>query len=321
MQRPPEPWGPSASFETLRARAVALARIRAFFTSRGVLEVDTPQLCPVGATDPLLDSVTAEPFRDGRLWYLQTSPEFPLKRLLAAGSGPVYQLGKCFRRGEAGPRHNPEFTMLEWYRPGFDLDTLIDEVAELVGELLPGLPLRRASYGELFLQHAGIDAFTETEASLQARAEALTPDAASWDRDALLDLLFSAQVEPHLGGGCLEVVTEFPASQAALARTHRDARGHLVAARFELFMRGLEIANGYDELCDAVELRGRFDADNAERLGRGLAPMPVDERLLAAMAHGLPACSGVALGVDRLLMVVLGKQRIDEVIAFGAERA
>ena len=128
-------------------------------------------------------------------------------------------------------------------------------------------------------------------------------------------------MEPHLGGGCLEVVTDFPASQAALARTHRDARGHLVAARFELFMRGLEIANGYDELCDAAELRGRFDADNAERLDRGLESMPVDERLLAAMAHGLPECSGVALGVDRLLMVVLGKQRIDEVIAFGAERA
>ena len=321
MQRSSEPWGPSASLDTLRARAAVLARIRAFFAARGVLEVDTPQLCPVSATDPLLDSVTARPFHDGRDWYLQTSPEFPLKRLLAAGSGPLYQMGKCFRRGEAGPRHNPEFTMLEWYRPGFDLDTLIREVASLVAELLPGLPLRRATYRELFRRYAGIDPFNDTDASVQARALMLSPDAAHWERDALLDLLFSAQVEPHLGAGCLEVVTEFPASQAALARTCRDVAGDLVAARFELFMRGLEIANGYDELCDPAELRRRFEADNSERLRRGLVPVPVDERLLAAMTHGLPACSGVALGVDRLLMVALGKQRIDEVIAFSAERA
>jgi lysyl-tRNA synthetase class 2 len=203
VQRSSEPWGPSASLDTLRARAAALARIRAFFAARGVLEVDTPQLCPVSATDPLLDSVTAQPFRDGRDWYLQTSPEFPLKRLLAAGSGPLYQMGKCFRRGEAGPRHNPEFTMLEWYRPGFDLDTLIQEVASLVAELLPGLPLRRATYRELFRRYAGIDPFNDTDASVQARALVLAPDAAHWERDALLDLLFSAQVEPHLGAGWL----------------------------------------------------------------------------------------------------------------------
>ncbi len=321
MARPPELWRPSASLDTLRARAAALARIRAFFTARGVLEMDTPQLCPVSATDPLLDSIPAEPFRDGRTWYLQTSPEFLLKRLLAAGAGPVYQMGKCFRRGEAGPRHNPEFTLLEWYRPGFDLDRLIDEVAALIEELLPGLPVRRASYRAVFLRHAGLDPFTETDAAVQARALPLAPDARGWDRDALLDLLFSAHVEPRLGEACVEVVTEFPASQAALARTRRDERGDTVAARFEVFIRGLEIANGYDELCDAGELRGRFEQDNAERGRRGLDPVPVDERLLAAMAHGLPACSGVALGVDRLLMVALGKHRIDEVIAFGADRA
>lgn len=321
MQRLPEPWSPSASLETLRSRGAALARIRAFFAARGVLEVDTPQLSPVSATDPLLDSVPAQPFRDGRDWYLQTSPEFLLKRLLAAGSGPIYQLGKCFRRGEAGPRHNPEFTMLEWYRPGFDLDALIDEVAALVAELVPGLPLARASYRDLFRQHAGLDPFSESDAGLQARAAALAPDADGWERDALLDLLFSAHVEPRLGHGVLQVVTDFPASQAALARTRADAQGDRVAARFELFMRGLEIANGYDELCDPVELRRRFEVDNEERKRRGLETIPLDERLLAAMAHGLPDCSGVALGVDRLLMVALGKQRIEEVIAFGADRA
>ena len=321
MQRPSELWGPSSSLDTLRARAAALARIRAFFASRGILEVDTPQLCPVSATDPLLDSVPAQPFRDGRTWYLQTSPEFPLKRLLAAGSGPIYQLGKCFRRGEAGPRHNPEFTMLEWYRPGLDLGALIAEVAALAGELVPGLPLRSASYRTLFLLHAGIDPFAVDDPQLRERAVAFAPDADSWDRDAILDLLFSTLVEPRLGDGCLEVVTDFPASQAALARTRSDEHGNRVAARFELFMRGLEIANGYDELCDPSELRRRFEADNAERLRRGLDPVPVDERLLAAMSHGLPECSGVALGVDRLLMVALGKQRIDEVIAFGADRA
>jgi lysyl-tRNA synthetase class 2 len=321
VHRQAEHWAPSASLETLRARAGLVTRIRAFLAARGVLEVETPQLAPVTATDPLLDSVPAQPFRDGRDWFLQTSPEFAMKRLLAAGSGPIYQLGKCFRRGEEGPRHNPEFTMLEWYRPGFDLEALIAEVGELIAVAVPGLPLRRDSYRSLFAQHAGIDPFRDSDSRLRESAAGLAPDAADWDRDALLDLLFSARVEPHLGDGCLHVVTDFPASQAALARTRLDMQGDRVAARFEVFIRGLEIANGYDELCDPQELRRRFAADNAERLRRGLLPVPSDERLLAAMTQGLPDCAGVALGVDRLLMVALGKTRIDEVMAFTAERA
>ena len=295
--------------------------IRAFFAARGVLEVDTPLLAPVSATDPLLDSIRAEPFRDGRSWYLQTSPEFALKRLLAAGIGPVYQMGKAFRRGEAGPRHNPEFTMLEWYRPGFGTQALIDEVAALVTEVAGPRPVRQDSWRSLFCQATGLDPFLCATADLVEAAREHAEDAGGWDRDALLDLLFAERVEPGLGRDCLQFVDGFPASRAALARTTHDAEGTLVADRFELFVDGLEIANGYNELCDSAELRRRMNVDNTARLALGLEPVPVDERLLAAMAHGLPESAGVALGVDRLVMVALGAARIEEVISFGAQRA
>ncbi|MFM7272398.1 MAG: EF-P lysine aminoacylase GenX, partial [Gammaproteobacteria bacterium] len=242
-----EDWRPSATLATLRARAAFLGRIRAFFEARGVLEVETPLLSRAAVTDPLLQSVPAQPFADAQSWYLHTSPEFAMKRLLAAGSGPIFQLTRCFRRAESGPRHNPEFTMLEWYRPGFGLDELIAEVAELVLAIAPALPVHRDSYRELFRRHVGVDPLSAPLGELRARALPLTPDAGGWDRDTLLDLLFAGLAEPRLGCGCLQFVERFPASRASLARRAEDPDGQPVAARFELFIEGLELANGYDE--------------------------------------------------------------------------
>jgi elongation factor P--(R)-beta-lysine ligase len=317
-----QPWRPGAGIDTLRRRAAIVATIRDFFAARGVLEVDTPQLSPVTATDPLLESIPAWPFGDGEAWYLQTSPEFAMKRLLAAGSGPIYQIAHAFRRRECGPRHNPEFAMLEWYRPGFDTQQLMAEVADLVGTVIGAREPRRDAWRELFLRHAGIDPFAAAVAALRERAAERAGDAVrDWEREELLDLLFSDLVEPRLGHGCLQFVDAFPAARASLARTTHDAAGNAVADRFELFVDGCELANGYDELCDAAELRRRMEADERTRAARGLAPSAPDERLLAAMVSGLPACAGVALGVERLLMIALGATHIDEVLAFSAQRA
>jgi elongation factor P--(R)-beta-lysine ligase len=301
-------WRPGASLAVLRRRAALLATIRAFFAERGVLEVDTPLPSPVTATDPLLESIPAFPFDERERWYLQTSPEFALKRLLAAGSGPVYQLGKAFRRGERGPRHNPEFTMLEWYRPGFDTGRLIGEVADLVTRAIGARPLRSSVYRELFLSHLALDPWQADTAALRERAVSLCGvDATPWERDELLDLLFSAAVEPQLGWECLEFVTGFPASRVSLACLTTDDSGTAVADRFEC-------------LRDARELRRRMEADNRCRSAGGRAPVPLDERLLEALPL-MPACAGVALGVDRLLMVALGLTHIDEVIGFSSDRA
>jgi lysyl-tRNA synthetase class 2 len=319
--RDPAGWLPGATIAALHRRAALLGRIRGFFAARGVIEVDTPQLCPVTVTDPLLDSIPAQPFRDGTTWFLQTSPEFAMKRLLAAGSGPIYQMGKAFRRCEHGQRHNPEFTMLEWYRPGFTLTELIEEVAALAVAVVGARPVRRDGYRALFRAATGLDPFTADPDALRECARRHATDAAGWDRDTLLDLLFSACVEPGLGHDCLQFVDGFPVARAALARTTHDALGTVVADRFELFIDGLEIANGYNELGDAAELRRRMQADNAERAALGLEAVALDERLLAAMVHGLPESAGVALGVDRLLMIALGAARLDEVISFDAARA
>lgn len=323
-------WRPSAEIATLRERARLIAEVRAFFAERDVLEVETPVLGHGGSTEVHLASLSTEattPAGRERLW-LQTSPEFAMKRLLAAGSGPIFQLARSFRDGEVGRRHNLEFTMLEWYRPGLGLEALIEETAALVARVLgresgdkPG-PLRRRRYRELFREALGIDPFTASLATLRRLAGergGLSMDDS--DRDGCLDLLMSFVIEPQLGRDGLDAVVDYPASQAALARHHRDPEdGAPVASRFELYLGGLELANGYDELTDAAEQRARFTEDNAARRALGLAEVAVDERLLAALESGLPAGSGVALGLDRLIQLALGKASVAEVMAFATPR-
>ena len=317
-------WRPSASLETLRLRARGLRRIRDFFRERGVLEVETPAMAAAGASDANIASLstTLQAGAVGRRLFLQTSPEFAMKRLLAAGSGPIFQVCRAFRDGESGRLHNPEFTLLEWYRPGFDQHALMDELDALLDRLLaraaPGL---RLTYREAFLEHGAIDAFEADMETLAARAaEAGLHDAANgrFDRDALLDFLFSHTVQPRLGEG-RTYVYDYPASQAALARVRRCEPP--VAERFELFVNGVEIANGYHELGDAAEQRRRFAADGGARERLGLESMPPDERLLAALDYGLPDCAGVAVGLDRLFMVAAGESSLEAVMAFPVTRA
>jgi lysyl-tRNA synthetase class 2 len=317
-------WQPSANPDLLQARARLNRAIRAFFDARGVCEVETPLLAHAIGTDPNLHPVSASyqahPRAAAETLYLQTSPEFAMKRLLAAGSGPIYQLCKAVRNGEQGAKHNPEFTMLEWYRPGFSLAQLMDEVEALVVAALGPRPCERITYRNLFLRHVGIDphrvALEELQAVVQSRIELHRPET---HRDTLLELLYSQAIEPALHDAVF--IHEYPSSQAALARVVTDAHGDQVALRFELVIGGMEIANGYDELADASEQERRFGADQALRRQRGLAAFPVDNRLLAALHHGLPACAGVALGVDRLLMLQTGARTIDEVLSFPHDRA
>ena len=317
-------WQPTATMGTLRERARLIATVRAFFAARDIWEVETPVLGQGGSTDVHLVSLSslARTDKGQRKLWLQTSPEFHMKRLLAADSGPIFQLAKSFRDGEVGARHNIEFTMLEWYRPGFTLAQLIEETTALVAHVLPQSPgpVVYYRYRELFHRHLEVDPFTtslDTLRTLAAQRGNMSAQAlAEEGRDTCLDLLMGMVIEPTLGQQELSVVVDYPASQAALARRHQDADGEWVASRFELYLNGIELANGYDELTDAEEQRQRFDADNAERRRLGLPEVDVDAHLLAALEQGLPASSGVALGLDRLIQLALGKTRLEEVLAF-----
>ena len=317
----PTDWRPSADLDALRLRAALLGRVRAFFAERGVLEVETPALAHAGASDPHIESLRTAGGTAGPL-YLQTSPEYAMKRLLAAGSGPIYQICRAFRDGERGRLHNPEFTLLEWYRPGFDHHRLMDELEDLVAALLgAGPPARRVGYGEAFRAATGMDPHAAGVDALRARARDEGLDTSGDDPreyDTLLEFLFSHTVQPALGPGRV-FVYDFPASQAALARVREGDPP--VGERFELFVDGVEIANGYHELGDAGEQRRRFAADAGARARLGLEPVPPDERLLDALAHGLPDCAGVAVGLDRLFMIAAGATGIDAVIAFPLDRA
>lgn len=300
------------------------ATIRAFFAARGVMEVDTPLLSATTTTDRHLDSFETRyngpGERSGQRLYLQTSPEFAMKRLLAAGCGSIYQLGKAFRNGEAGQWHNPEFTLLEWYRTGFGYVELMDEVEALAHALLPLPPAQRVTYREIFLRHGKIDPFTATPAALAAECAVFgIAGNDNEDRDFWLDMLMTHRVQPALRGGPPVFVHSFPASQAMLARL--DPHDPSAAERFEFYIDGIEIANGYGELADADQVRQRLAAERQRRAGHGQPLLDVDPRLLAALAHGLPDCAGVAVGVDRLLMVALKAVRIDDVIAFPLNRA
>jgi elongation factor P--(R)-beta-lysine ligase len=312
-------WRPAAQLPVLQARARLNGQLRDFFADRDVLEVETPLLSHAIGTDPALHPVTAMyqalPGAPARTMFLQTSPEFAMKRLLAAGSGPIFQLCKAFRNGETGRRHNPEFTMLEWYRPGFTLTQLMDEVAALVDMVLDCGPCLRLSYRQLFQQELGIDphaADAQLLAQTAARHIELSFQAAS--KEVWLDLLYSQVLEPGLQAPVF--IYDYPASHAALAKLDRDEQGQTVALRFELVIGGMEIANGYDELADPYEQERRFQADLRNRSAQGLPEFPTDAALVAALVQGLPACAGVALGVDRLLMLQCGASTIDEVLAF-----
>lgn len=316
---------PTCDVNTLRARAKMYAQIRQFFAERDVLEVETPVLSQAGVTDVHLASVQALRHIQGsaQTHYLQTSPEFSMKRLLASGIGPIYQICKVFRDDEHGRKHNSEFTMLEWYRPGFSLKDLMFEVADLLnvvlkqrfGEVRPTI----LSYKHAFMDRLDLNPLQATVQELKdcCRRVGLSLDLGD-ERLGYIDLLFSHFVEPSLGFDTPVFLTDFPPEMASLAKTRVDDDGELVAARFELYIEGLELANAYDELIDADVLRSRFEADNAEREKLGLDIMPIDEYLLAALPH-MSECAGIALGIDRLLMTATEQLRLDKVITFPAD--
>jgi elongation factor P--(R)-beta-lysine ligase len=328
-------WHPTANLETLRLRARLYATIRAFFAERDVLEVETPVLSVAGNTDPNIRSFSLHfsGRTDGapRTRWLRTSPEFPLKRLLCAGIGDCYELGRVFRDGEAGGRHNPEFTMLEWYRVGWDHLQLIDETVALVQAALAlvGREVRvvRSRYRDLYRERLGLDPFNADGAQLRAALGDVRIDPEGLSRDDWLDLLMSHRLQPAFLEDEIRIVFDYPASQCALARLRvADAGGSAsaepaVAERFELYLGPLELANGYHELADPVEQRARFLRDLDLRSTRADVLPPIDEALLAALQHGLPACAGVALGIERLLMAMTGTSRIADVLAFDFARA
>jgi len=302
-----------------------LARTRAFFERRQVMEVETPVLSAAGTTDVNIHSLSTRVAGQPGSLYLHTSPEFPMKRLLAAGSGDIYQIARVFRDGESGRRHNPEFTMLEYYRLGMDHHRLMDEVQELMGELLGDgaepLQCQRLTYREAFMQAVGLDPMVAGRQDLLdalARHQVELPGEPLTDAQ-LSDLLMGTLVSPGLGRDQPCFVYDFPEDQAALARIRPG--NPPVAERFELFYRGMELANGFHELCDADEQRQRFARDNLVRQESGLPTVPADENMLQALEQGLPACAGVAIGFDRLVMLAAGADQLSDVLAFAIMRA
>ena len=304
-----DPASAEGLIDTLQAWAGVLAELREFFAVRNVLEVQTPLARDYGVTDPYQHCFQLiDPTAGGATaGFLQPSPESAMKQLLAAGSGSIYQLCKAFRAGESGSNHRTEFTMLEWYRVGYDHLQLMDEVADLVKDLLGPLPVERLTWREAFIRHAGVDPVVAEVAQLSAQL----PESMSFSDDAedagrrrlILDRLLVSRVEPYLGHGCMTFLYDYPADQAALARVRDDPWP--VAERFELYIKGLEIANGFHELNDSTEQRRRFELDNRLRKQDGLAEAIIDEPLLNCLDH-LPDCAGVALGVDRLIKISIG---------------
>jgi lysyl-tRNA synthetase class 2 len=305
----------------LRLRAQTYATIRSFFSERDVLEVETPMLSAAGNTDPNIQSFhtnfSGHVDAGARERWLRTSPEFPLKRLLAAGVGDCYELGRVFRNGEAGGRHNPEFTMLEWYRVGWDHNRLAREVIDLLERLLLGagrtFEIVETTYRGLYHDALGIDALLDPIDVLKKPLADANISSEGLERDDWLDLLLTHRIQPEFPRDRVTIVSEFPASQCALARIRKSDPP--VAERFEAYVGRYEVANGYHELNDAAEQRARFEGDNAKRRQRGDAEVPMDERLLAVLCD-MPACAGVALGIERLLMVLADTDAIANVLAF-----
>ena len=306
-------WQPSAKLQVIRERARVYRQIRAFFNNRGCLEVDTPVLMPATSTDANIESLVVADA--ARPLYLQTSPEFAMKRLLAAGSGSIFQICHAFRQGESGRLHNPEFSLLEWYRVGYDYHQLMAEMELLITTLsLHQCSFSRISYKDLFSQSLDLDIDMITLESLRAHCLQIVPgtNVAELEFDQCLDLLLTMVIAPSMQG--YQFVYDYPKSQAALARVNPDNSN--VAERFELFFDGIELANGFSELTDSTQQRLRFEQEIEVRRGKSLTQYAIDERLLAALESGLEDCAGVALGLDRLLMVLLGLDSIDQVLSF-----
>lgn len=310
-------WRPCATPRILRLRAELLGRVRAFFSERGLLEVDPPLLTAVPCPDPNVAPVRLAPLcaDSEHAYYLQSSPESPMKRLLAAGSGPIYQIAHAFRDDEWGRLHQPEFSLLEWYRPGFDHYLLMDEVADLLRVMLGADTHERVSFAEAFERRLGLDPHKAglDELEMVARDNGLQL-ARPVDEAVYLDFLMSHCIAPHLGSPHPTLLFDYPISHCAYARI-READPP-VAERFEVFVAGIELGNGYHELSDPVAQRMRFMAENAKRRRAGLPEVPLDERLLAALEYGMPECAGVAIGFDRLVMIAAGAKSLEEVIAF-----
>ncbi|PID51538.1 MAG: elongation factor P lysine(34) lysyltransferase [Pasteurellales bacterium] len=314
---------PSADIETLVKRASILKQIRAFFENHGVLEVETPILSEFGVTDLALNTFNTDfkpPFGESKKLYLSTSAEYAMKRLLSAGIGPIYQISKVFRNEEQGQFHNPEFTMLEWYRPHFSMFRLIDEVEDLMQAILDCNKFEKISYQSIFQKVLKIDPLTTSKLELVSlcQQEGLVCDESD-NRDTLLQFLFTTKIETVIGKDAPCCVYHFPSSQAALARISTE--DHRICERFEVYYKGVELANGFHELIDAGEQRRRFESDNFVRQKKEIEVMPLDERFLSAMEKGMPDSSGVALGLDRLIMIALEKEKIKEVLSFDIERA
>jgi len=318
-------WQPSASITNLQRRAVLLKSIRQFFDRKGVMEVDTPAMSQATVTDVHLhafDTHFVGPgFANGQRLYLQTSPEFHMKRLLCAGSGAIYQICKAFRNEESGRYHNPEFTMLEWYQPGYQQLDLVKEVDELLQLTLGTAPCEQTTYQQTFIRHTGLDPLCDGLDVLKGFA--LKHDlgdfvATEQCKDTLLQLIFCFVIEPKIGLEQPIAIIDFPASQASLARI--DPVDPRIASRFEFYYQGVELANGFHELSDAVEQRVRFEEDNRVRLQHKLPSQPIDTHLIAALEAGLPDCAGVALGIDRLLMLATQSTHINQVLSFDVTR-
>jgi len=315
-------WQPCTSQKVLLARAEMLGLIRSFFHSRKVIEVDTPSLSQGTITDVYLEPMTSHCSNLGnghQTLYLQTSPEYAMKRLLASGSGCIYQICRAFRDDELGKLHNPEFLLLEWYRVNYDHFQLMEEMDQLLIELLGTNKADKVSYQQLYIDYLGIDPLGDCTEALQQLVLEKLNGLVLEDKDQMLQCLFSKLIEPVIAFDRPLMVYDFPASQSALARiSSSDAR---VAERFEVYYRGIELANGFHELTDASEQRQRFNDDNQQRKLSNKPERPIDERLLAGLESGLPDCAGVAMGLDRLLMLMLNKQSISEVLPFPIDRA
>lgn len=322
-------WQPSSSINNLLKRAKIISQVRQFFADRCILEVETPTLSQYAVTDVHLSSFTTTFFKPGefdeqlgRKMSLITSPEYHMKRLLAAGSGPIFQICKCFRNHEeVGRFHNPEFTMLEWYRIQYDMMQMINEVDDLLQTILDCEPAERVSYQKAFQRHLNIDPLEADHATLVKAINQLDIgiNVDDYDKDGLLQCLFTFGVEPHIGLEKPIAVYHFPASQAALAAI--SSEDHRVAGRFEFYYKGVELANGFKELTNSQEQRQRFEQNNLDRSKQNLPEQNIDIELLAAMESGLPDCAGVAIGLDRLIMLALNSVTLDDVISFTFDRA